>query len=173
MDKNDYQARSYTTRQGVTIPLRPIPSMIIKQLNADTSGKPKPPVVETTVGTKKIKEINEHDPDYKAALQTWENDKNERMMIYVISRGVCMEPTAQDIERLHEVAPGLTETRLKFTWVLEWLEDEREMAELMIVIMGQTSPTEQGIRDAESTFQGDDQQDRHNEISVTEIESHD
>ncbi len=168
-----YTGRTYTTKQGATLPLRPIPSMIIKQLDGDQSGMPKPPMVEIPYGKKIVKEPNEHDPEYKAALEQWQNDKSERIMAYVITRGVCADPGAADIERLREFSPGLTDARLKFAWVLEQLEDENEMAELMIVIMGQTAPTEKGIRDAEATFPGDDQQNGHNEISVAESESND
>jgi hypothetical protein len=163
--------RVYVTHQGATLPLRPIPAMVIKQLTGAQTGKPKPPVVPVKVGDKTIKEVNENDPDYKAALEKWEEAYNERMFVYVLSQGVCMEPTKLDVQRLQDAAPELQGARLKFTWVMEMLENELEMSELISVIMGQTVPTEQGIRNAEETFPSDDQQTGLNEVPATESAS--
>lgn len=146
--------RFYRTQGGELLPLRAIPAMVIRQLNSDESGKPQPPIVTVKIGGKTSKEVNDNDPDYKAALEQWDRDRNERIMMYVLVRGVALEPEPDDQERLLEFSPGLTKSRLKYTWVLEKLSGEIEMAELMSVIMGQTVPTETGIRAAEEQFPG-------------------
>jgi hypothetical protein len=161
VDSQPDGSRIYKTRSGTVLPLRPIPAMVIRQLGNAQDEKPVPPVVEVTIGggktAKKIKEVNENDPDYLAALQNWDVIRNERIVTYIITRGVCLEPSKADIERLRMFAPGLSDVQLKFTWILELLEDDKEIAALTSKIMGQTAITEQGLRDAEATFPGDNE----------------
>lgn len=151
--------RVYVTRAGIEIPIRPISAMMIRQIGNDHSAKPKPPVVPSTLPNGKIMyESNENDPVYKAALEQWDTDLNERVIAYAYARGVDMEPSAEDVERLREFLPGVTESRIKFAWICEMIPDD-EIKDLFFMIISQNAVTEKGIRDAEGKFPGDDQPD--------------
>ena len=77
-------------------------------------------------------------------------------MAYAFVRGVCLEMSIEEITLFREYLPNANISKLKFAWLLDKLEDD-ETAELFFKIIGQTIPTEKGLRDAEATFQGDDQ----------------
>lgn len=149
--------RTYTTQTGVVWPLRGIPAMLVRQLYNDQTGKPEPPVVDVTYGKKTVQEPNEKDPDYIKALDKWNETLSFRIMVYVLTRGVCDEPGKIATERLREFFPGATDSERKYAWILESFDSDEEAGIMMNVILGQTVPTEGGIRAAEDTFPGDDQ----------------
>lgn len=166
MNRNPHM---YTTKQGVVFELRPISALLIRQLQNDRFGMPQPPVVESKVGPQKriVKEANPNDPDYTAALAAWEENKNERLIIYIMTRSICDQPTSADTERLREFLPGGTEAQIKYAWVLEHLLDDNELADLAEIIMGQMVPTQKGISVAEERFSGDGEQPTASEVSAT------
>lgn len=165
--------REFTTSAGATLPLRGIPAMLVRQLYADETGKPKPPIVEVTYGKKTVKETNEHDPDYLAAMAAWTEARNFRIMVYVVARGVCLDPNKTESEHLAAFFPGSNVAERKYAWILEMLDNDEEAAALMMTILGQTVPTEKGIRDAEDRFPGDSESAQHNAVPTAESASND
>lgn len=149
--------RTYTTGLGITFTLRPVPAMVIRRLNNDTYGKPQPPKVSVTMPNgQTIEELNPNDPDYVAALSEWKQGQSEKAIAYIWTLGICAEVPELDKERLLEFMPGATPTDLKFAWILEQLSNESEIGALTKVIVSQTVPTEDGVREAEATFPGND-----------------
>jgi hypothetical protein len=164
----DTTRHTYTTKQGVVFALRPIPALLIRQLQNNQSGRPQPPVVESAVGPqkKKVKETNVNDPDYLAALQAWEEERQEKFIAYIFSRGVVDDPSEEDQERLREFLPDTSAAMLKYTWILEHMSDDAELGPFAEAIMGQTVPTAGGISQAEERFQRDGEQSADSEISA-------
>ena len=160
---------TYTTKSGVALELRQISAIFIRRMQRDTWGKPQPPIVESRVGPKKVivRETNQDDPEYKAALALWNEEHNERMLIYVMARGIVNEPSAEDIERIRSFFPGETADGLKYAWLLEMMSDE-EVGELSQAIMGLSIPTEKGIADAEARFPGDGERANDQGLPATE-----
>lgn len=150
--------RTFKSKTGEVLPLRTIPAMIVRQLYADEGGKPEIPMVDVTIAKRTIKQANDKDPDYLKALDKWEEDRGFRIMVYILTRGVCVDPGKQDIERLREFFPSSSLAQLKYAWILELLQDDDEAGDLMDAILGQTVPTEGGIEQAEAAFPGEDQQ---------------
>lgn len=162
---------TFTTKQGVVFQLRPISRVVLRRLTKDAWGKPQPPIVETVVGKQKhkIREANPHDPEYKAALALWEEEHEERTLIYLFSNGICGEPDAKTLARFKLFLPGDNEDQLKYNWIMEQITDD-EIQPLSVAIMGLTVPTEQGIGVAEEQFPGDSERSTDSVLSVTEGE---
>lgn len=152
--------RTYTTRAGVTLKLRPISSMVIYQLQNDKWGMPQPPIVTVKLGpnAKPSKQTNPDDPEYKEALEAWQRERGNRFVKYVWDRGILDKCPKEDSERLREFLPGGTEADIHYTWICEQLADDDEIGELTDAIIGQTAPTEAGIAEAEATFPGNSEQ---------------
>lgn len=161
--------RIYKSTGGVVLSLRPISRILVRRMERDTLGKPKPPIVETEVGPKKVKvkESNPEDPDYKAALALWNEDHSERMLIYVLFHGVVEGPSAEEIELLKDVFPGENAMGIKYAWLNELIPNENEIGELSRIIIGQTLPTAEGINDAEARFPGDSERSADRPLSAT------
>lgn len=164
-------SRTYTTRRGVVLTLRPIPLTLIRQIKNDKWGMPQPPVETVRIGPKKtpVKQTNPDDPAYKLAFAKWEEDCNFRFLAYVFTRGIETEPDPADVERLQEFTPGASPALLKNAWIMEQLADDDEMGTLAELIMGQTMPTQEGVNEAEAEFRSDGERDTDQELSVAEI----
>lgn len=163
--------RTYITKSGAVLELRPVSSVLIQKLKRDTFGKPKPPIVESEVGPRKVKvkEPNSDDPEYKEALAEWENGQNEKALKYIFTRGIVNVAPEEDVERLQSFFPGDNADGIKFAWLLEVLaDDEDEISNLVRVITGQTVPTEKGISEAEERFRSDGERQSDTELSATE-----
>lgn len=148
---------TYTTQSGVVFELRPVSAVLLRRMERDTHGKPTPPIVETEVGPKKVKqrEVNPDDPDYKLALAEWDESHKERMLVYLFAHGIVNGPSPDEMDALREYLPGEKAEGIKYAWVLEMLSNDQEIADLAQAIMGQSVPTDKGIRAAEDRFQGD------------------
>lgn len=172
MTDEEKKPRVYVTKKGVTLQLNTVSNYAIRHIREDKIGMPQPPIVETTLGPKKIKhrEANPEDPEYKAALNAWNLKQNDKIALYVVTRGVASEPSEEEARELREFTSDVTGAHIKYLWVLEQLIDDDEFAILIPVIMGQTIPTEQGIGAAESRFPGDSERDADRELSSSEVE---
>lgn len=162
--------KTYTTKSGVVLELRPISPVLIRRWKNNTYGRPQPPVVESVVGPqkKKVREVNPEDPEYLAALAEWEEAHNEQLVMYLFTRGILSEPETADIERLQMLLPGESDMGLKYSWVLEMLDGDDEITALSFAIMGLTAPTEKGISEAEDRFQRDGERQADSGVSATE-----
>lgn len=163
--------RTFTTSKGVVWPLQGIPAMLIRQLVTDEKGKPLPPIVDVNYGKKTVKESNPLDPAYKEALKEWEVQHNARIMIFVLTRGVKRNPDKAALEWLTEFFPASTDSERKYAWILESMEGDIEAGEMMNAILGITTPTERGIRDAEAIFPGDGQSNGHQSLPIEAVTS--
>lgn len=152
--------RTYTTRAGVTLTLRPISSMVIYNLQNDQWGKPQPPVVTVKLGpnAKPTKQTNPDDPEYLEALELWTRERGNRFIKYVWDRGIVNKPSKEDAARIKQFLPGGTEADIHYMWICEQLGDDDEIGDLTDAITGQTAPTEAGIAEAEATFPSNGEQ---------------
>lgn len=160
MNDNIQEERIHTTRSGAVFHLRPVSPVVVRQLKTDWRGKPQPPIVEVSLGSKGKKEkvANTDDPEYLAALAAWTEEKETRTLTYIWTMGVCDEPSAMDRERILEFFPGATATEIKSIWIKEQLVSFDDIGELTENILGFNIVTEGGIRQAEETFLGDSEQ---------------
>ena len=154
------EPKTYTTGRGIVFTLRPVSSLLVRQLTTDEYGKPKPPEVETFIGPKKVRvvEKNDNDPDYLAELARWNEAKQRKMFVYLWSSGVSENPTPEDHKRLKEFFPGYSVSEIKYTWILEQQSSDDEVGALTEAILGQNIATAKGISDAEESFQSGSEQ---------------
>lgn len=163
--------RIYTLPTGEEITVKPINALAIQHLTTVKGGsptKPTPPKVQ--VGTRKngkpIYELNPDDPDYKQALEeykvalkNWENEKNLKLVRYILDRGVETLPPDDYLEDNESYLNGMDESEAKYFWLVDSLEDEDGLQALTEFIMGQTMPTEEGIAESLDTFHAEGERD--------------
>lgn len=166
----DYENHQFVTRDGIRLSLQPISKMVLERLYADQNGKPKPPIVEVTIGGQFVrKEPNPDDPDYKLALKKWQDAKNFRLLKFGIVHGVKDCPPVEFVQEYDEYFPGETEPNMKYLWIVSMMGPDGEDAKMLAdAIVGQTVITETGVKEAENSFPGDGTGDASEPIPAVE-----
>jgi hypothetical protein len=166
----DYENRTFICRDGTVLHLRPISAIILKRISTDVTGKPMPPKVTVKIAGKHTRtEDNPEDPVYLATLAEWSSNRNEKLVKYSFIHGVTEDPPREFVAEMREYMPDLSNQEAKYLWVASKVDGViSDMQLLSRSISGQTTITEDGLDEAMDSFQGDDQRDRPEGVSVTE-----
>lgn len=151
----------FMTESGQRFTLQKTNPLLIERLVDTQQGKPEIPIIEVSApGGRKRLEANPKDPDYLAAVNVWEREKQIKLLVYLFSKGIQESPTEEEIETLRDVLPDESQAMYKYLWVGEKVEgdlDEGEAIQLMQAIMGLVRPTQEGLQVAADSFQSDGQ----------------
>lgn len=170
------KSKIYTLPTGDEIEIKPVNALAIQHLSTVKGGMPKRPLPpRVQVGTKKNGkpryELNPDDPDYKQALidhqtqvKNWENEKNLKLVQYILDRGVATEPPIEYLNDNQAYLSDMTDGEIKYFWLIDSLSDEQELQDLTEFIMSQTVPTEEGVEEAMSTFHADGERDTTSDL---------
>lgn len=158
--------RSYTTpNTGRTFTLRPLNSFHLAYISSDTSGRPKPPVVQVGRGKRRRYEENPDDPGYVQRLKQWESQREIKGMMYVFAKGVADEPSEDELDDLRGFFPNANDSELKYLWVTGLIDDSEAMG-LMEAIVGQTDITKGGLNDSAERFPGDGERESDPAVDI-------
>lgn len=157
----DYERRVFVTRDGVELKLARVSAIILERLNADQSGKPKPPLVEVKIAGKHTRqESNPDDPEFKEALESWNRERSTQVVKYVFTHGVENEPPEAFLEEHREYFPEATRRDLKYLWVASLVDQvPTDVSKLVEAITGQTLVTQEGLETAMQSFPSDGRRD--------------
>jgi hypothetical protein len=168
----------FVTRSGATLTLKKTNPLLIERLANSITGKPEAPLIEVNApGGRKRKEtarrldlskltseqLEKADPvevDYNRAVDTWEREKNLRLLVYLFSQGIVEDPPEEFVEQTREFLPGESESTYKYLWVASLLEGDaqgEEATALVTATMGLVYPTEGGLAQTADSFPGDGQ----------------
>lgn len=140
---------------GTEFRLQQVSAMSLYAIQSSQLDKPKPPFAEITNRKgKKRRERNPDDPTYQDELATWTNQRQSKLMQYIIANGVTNEIPNGFEEYAEGYVDINNEDALKFFWVSEQLDIE-DLETLSDAIIEMAQPSEEGIKDAEETFQSD------------------
>jgi len=143
----------YLFPDGAVITLQAVAAPLIYSLQSD-AGKPVAPLrqVQIAGGTTKIQDKD--DPDYKQAVAEWELGKAVQFARTMILEGVKDWP--DDGAILYWNSVGFSDpVEVKYRWIASKLFNETLENDFYEAIMGLSTPTEDGIADAEERFPGD------------------
>lgn len=162
--------RSYTFSDGTEVEIRDVPSLALEHILNSEAGKPTVPMVEVAIARgHKRKEPNPNDPAYQGALAVWNAQKQKRTMMFLITKGVKDDPPEEFIEEYVQYLPdGASREELKYLWLADKLEDEREIARLTETLLSQTTVTEEGLEEAAAKFPRDGERRPDPELGVQE-----
>lgn len=151
-------AKTFTTHDGIVLPIKPVSLMASRALANDPTGKPAIPVKRVMYGDPSNPVWGEEavptDPIYLEALQAWQARNNDRMMVYICATGVDVEVPQAYRDQQAEFFPDRSPNEIKYFYVTSLL-NAADTAELMAVLTGQTGPTEEGVQRAQADFQRD------------------
>jgi hypothetical protein len=149
--------RTFTFPDGTVVDTQPVSSLVIEQILNSEAGKPKVPIVETVVaGKHRRHEPNPKDPDYLKALVAWSADKQKRVMLFLIVKGVVDEPPEDFVAEYAMYLPdGASMDEFKYLWLVDKMADTDVIAALIDHIMSQSAITEEAVEDAAAKFPSD------------------
>lgn len=161
--------RTYAFRDGTEVELQPVPSMVLEHIVNSEAGKPPVPVVEVTLARgHKRKQENPNDPDYIQAVRLWEAQKQKRLLMYLLTKGVKNEPPPEFVDEYRVYLPeGTGIDELKYLWLAEKIDTE-EIGELTELIMSQTVVTSEGLDEAAAKFPSDSERQSNSGMGVSE-----
>ncbi len=149
----DRERRVFVTRAGETWDLRAIAPLLIERIYNESADKPKPPLVEVTIGGKhKTMQPDPNDAYYKQSLAEWEATRQFRIMYYLFTMGVNVDVPEYFTRAQREYFPDANETYMKYLYIASQLADGDDVGALSEAISGQTMPTQEGLREAASNF---------------------
>ena len=149
----DPQTRRFYCSKGQVIRLstRAVNPMIVMQLQ--TRGKPEVPKVEVLLLGKhhQIQE-NPNDPAYKAALVTWQQDTNNRVMQYILCTGVDTGPVPDEfVTDYLDFIPDARVNEIKYAYITSLVPLD-DFGDLMEAILGEHEPTATGMDAVADSF---------------------
>lgn len=149
-------ARQVTLKNGTVLNLKPLNPLVLERFRTYNKGRPEPPIQEVKYADGSVaKEPNPNDPEYLAALASWDYERGLRITNYILVEGVSDVPPQEFIDEYSEYFPESTAKEMKYLWVSSLVVDQEELTELIAYIVGQTVPTKGGLEEAANTFQGD------------------
>lgn len=146
--------RTWTSKDGQTFTLRKISAGAMQRIASNPEGKPRIPQVTVHYGDNQFgTESNPNDPAYVEALADWQGRNQYQAMLYTLGNGVVLD-VEPDFKQQHLAEfPDASEYEIRYFY-LTMLVEINELTDLMNAILGQTSPTEDGIAEAEASFPG-------------------
>lgn len=149
-------SRTYTTKSGVLLVLKPIPAILLYQIQMQWDAKKPPvPMRKVLVRGHSVTEADPTNKDYQTALAEWRNGYLFSTAAVMIKLGIANDAPEDFSAEILDALPEMSAGDLRVTWVYSILEDG-EVENLSGAIMGQTMITEEGLAQAASTFQGAD-----------------
>lgn len=142
---------TYTTRQGIELPLAPIPMLILQRWSTQYQRrcpKPRIPLRPVTYVDKVYQEPDEKNAIYLELLAEWNIDFEQNQLTYCFSRGVAIDPPIDwqaDSELV--INPDDPHER-KALWVMSLLIDSQDISGLSEAIISLTMPTEKAVEEA-------------------------
>lgn len=149
------EERTYTADCGIVIPLLPVSAMMIAAMQSDLTDHPKPPVVEVQLGGQKRLIENADDPAYLERTKQWADDRDMKMIRFMLATGTNLTPDKEWIDRMESFIPNPTPDNLRVYWLMSRLTTE-ETNDLFEKIMSITMPTEKGIALSSERFPRED-----------------
>lgn len=161
--------RIYTFADGTDVLMAEVPSLVIEHILNNEAGKPSVPVVEVVIRGHKRKQTNPDDPDYQAAVERWQQQKQKRLLKFLITKGVQDDPPEDFIEEYAQFLPDdATPEDFKYLWLAAKLDTDAEIARFTEALMSQTTITEGGLEEAAAKFPGDSGRDADRELALQE-----
>lgn len=145
----------FITRSGVELEMsgKQVSSLILERIGNE--GKPRIPLIEVTVLTKKTVEYHPQDAGYVAALAEWEQDARIKTMRYMYTMGVKTPDIPEEfIEDHRSYFPNATAQDMKYLYIASLIPDE-DIEKFTEAVMGQTMPTQKGTEEAADSFRSD------------------
>lgn len=152
----DANRRTWTSpKTGNVLHLRPVSIGLMNKIRSDRRGRPSIPTIRVNHGSTSDphwdEEPNPDDPVYVQAFNDWQTDWGTRQSIYVISAGVDIIVPVEFEEEVRQWDANPTPAELKYYYITALITPE-EVDPLCKAILSQTSPTEEGIADANAAF---------------------
>ena len=158
MGKTDTSARTYTSDNGLVIPIIFVNAMLIASIQTDTTGQPKPPRIKVNVAGSERYEENTDDPEYVERIAEWRSAQKMKTMRSVIALGTTIPADPAWVAEFGSIMPDQSPQALRVFWLLSQLSND-EAGELFEAIMSQSMPTEKGLELSGARFPSDDQRD--------------
>lgn len=162
--------RTFTFTDGTEVEIQDVPSLVLEHILNSEAGKPPVPIVEVTMARgHKRKQPNPQDPDYIAAVNAWNGQKQKRLLMYLVTKGVKDEPPPEFVEEYEQYLPdGASLEELKYLWLAEKLDGEDEIGRFTEALMSQTAVTKEGLEEAAAIFPGDGERGADTGLGVQE-----
>lgn len=161
--------RLFTFTDGTEVALQEVPSLVLEHILNSEAGKPPVPVVEVTIRGHKRKQTNPDDPVYLEAVAAWEAQKQKRMLLFLITKGVADEPPEDFIDEYAQFLPdGASVEELKYLWLAAKLNETDEIARFTEALMNPTMVTGEGLDEAAAKFPGDSERVADRSLSIQE-----
>lgn len=144
----------FITSRGTEIELsdNPVSSLIVQRLQ--TAGKPKIPMIETTILGRKQSEPYPGHEGYQARLKEWEEESQTALVQYLFVVGTKGKPPQEFIDEQSPYFPGATESDMKYLWIASRLPDD-DMGAFTEAVMGKTLTTAKGLDESAETFRSE------------------
>lgn len=148
--------RTYEFSDGTVVEIADVPSLVLEHILNSEAGKPPVPVVEVNIRGHKRKQANPDDPAYQEALAAWRAQKQKRLLLFLVTKGVKDDPPEEFVDEYAQFLPdGATVEELKYLWLSAKLNTEDDIAQFTEALMSQTAITEAGLQEAAEKFPGD------------------
>lgn len=184
LDKEEQEVeRSVLTLvSGAVVEARPVPDMVLQALFSQYP-EPKPPILETEVRGKVIREANLSDPDYLATVEARDKVLSDAMMNLTLLRGLKVlrlppdvSPYDEDDEWNEELSDlGIEIPTKKTLRRLLWLRYRVAISTTDLIILQEESMRLSGVSETEiqaamQRFQREREQDTNTSSSTDDSE---
>ena len=147
---------------GVTVRYTRVPLQLVIDFESGWKRKhtaPPVPVVETDIGGTSKSIENPTDPDYQAALTTWEAALHNASYRYMLKKSIVLsdEDRAEIATLRAEVEADGSELDADDAWVFLFniaSTDPEEVGKFQNAILRLSQPTKESVEDAKARFQG-------------------
>ena len=161
--------RTYQFSDGTVVEMAEVPSLVIEHILNSEAGKPPVPVVEVDIRGHKRKQANPDGPAYEAAVAAWQGQKQKRLLLFLITKGVKDDPPDEFVEEYAQYLPdGASIEELKYLWLADKLDDIDEIGRFTDALMGQTAVTQEGLDEAAAKFSSDGGRNADHGLDVQE-----
>lgn len=163
--------RTFQVDDELTLHLRPVSLFKMRAIAAEwNKKKPMPPPIQVEIGNGRFAtDYNEKDKNYLHCLEIWETEASDANIKYVVLAGVSDNPPQSFIDDHRAMFPDETMEDIRLYWLTSIPPDK--FSELANLLMGQTNVTQEGLKEAAATFQGEGERDRRTGLETPAAES--
>lgn len=136
----------FITSRGEEIELsdKPVSVLIVERLKQE--GRPKIPMIETTILGRKQSEPHVGHEGYQARLKEWAADSEMAMLRYIYVVGTKGTPPPEFVEEQSTFFPNATAAEMKYLWIASRMPED-DLGAFTEVLLGRAIPTPKAVEE--------------------------
>lgn len=144
---------------GKKVLLQKVPTSVIMLDLMKKNPKPQAPIQAVNIAGHETHERNYAHPDYHNALTRWEQDIEAKAAELLLSMGVVIELKAETKKEINQKRAELNGYLPNHNDKMLWLryiaiESDNDFQSLLKAIRNHSNPTQEGVANAQDSFQG-------------------